>query len=251
MARELKLPDPVVERHGRFAVVREDRLVGGTKTRFLPTLIGDAEEVVFGGPFCGGAPLALAAVGRALGRRVTLFYARRASLHPRQRLARELGARLEFVSPGYMTVVQARARAYAAGVGALFLPLGFDRPEADSAFRGAILAAREAAGPVDEVWCASGSGMLLRNLARAFPELPCFGVTVGLASRWSEQQLPANASFRSCPWKFEQPCREPAPFDSCPNYDRKAWVRMLELARPSARCLFWNVLGDSSRQLRT
>ena len=48
----------VLEKHGRITVVRDDLLEGGSKLRFLPFLVQGAEEVVFGAPFCGGAPLA-------------------------------------------------------------------------------------------------------------------------------------------------------------------------------------------------
>ena len=37
-------------------VVRDDLLPGGTKTRFLPDVIGGAEEIVFGGPFWAAVP---------------------------------------------------------------------------------------------------------------------------------------------------------------------------------------------------
>src|SRR5262245_30319665 len=50
--------------------------------------------------------------GRESRQRITLFYARRAALHWRQQRAQALGARLEFVAPGYMSNVQAKARAY-------------------------------------------------------------------------------------------------------------------------------------------
>ena len=68
---------PVIERHGEIDVLRDDLIDGGTKARFLPFLINGAKEVVFGGPFCGGAPYTLAVLGRESGIKVTLFYAKR------------------------------------------------------------------------------------------------------------------------------------------------------------------------------
>lgn len=231
-----------VQRIDRFTVVREDLLEGGSKSRFLPFLIGDATELVFGGPFCGGAPLALSVIGREEGRKVTLFYAERAGLHPRQEAAIANGAQLKFVRPGYMTVVQKRAKDYAAAAGALFLPLGFDLPAAEEPFVEAMRRLRaRLAGPVDEVWAAAGSGMLVRCLALAFPEIAVHGVAVGLASRHEAQTMPGNVTLHDSGYRFQDQPPGLAPFPSCGHYDRKAWELAERLSR--GRVLFWNVLG--------
>lgn len=229
----------------RFApgitVVRDDLLEGGSKCRFLPFLVEGASEVVFGGPFCGGAPYALSVLGRYSGQRVTLFYAKRAVLHPRQQRAQQNGARLVFVSPGYMTNVQAKARTYAQEAGALFLPLGFDVPAAEDPFVAFMRKVRRKVGDPAEVWCCAGSGMLTRCLSRAFPASAVHAVTVGLESRHSAQEFGPNVTLHQCGYRFEQEAKTAAPFPSCGNYDRKAWEVMLREARGSV--LFWNVLG--------
>ena len=69
-------PKPIIEEHNRFLVVRDDLVPGGSKMRFLPYLVKDAKEVVFGGPFCGGAPYALSVWGGRTKTKVTLFYAK-------------------------------------------------------------------------------------------------------------------------------------------------------------------------------
>jgi hypothetical protein len=238
----MKQPPAILERHGKITVVRDDLLEGGSKTRFLPYLIDGAKEVVFGGPFCGGAPLALSVLGKQLGKRITLFYAARNQLHRRQILAQANGAKLIFVKPGYMTNVQAKARNYAAEQGALFLPLGFDVPQAEQPF----VAFMEQTGRLlgwtpDEVWCAAGSGMLARCLGRAFRDSAIKAVAVGLASRHEAQSMPSNVELVPCRWRFEQETRAMVSFPCCPNYDRKAWELAFTHAR--GRALFWNVLG--------
>src|SRR5215831_2443477 len=174
---------PVIERHNNITVVREDLVEGGSKIRFLPYLVGDAAEVVFGGPFCGGAPYALSVWGRRKGVQITLFYAARRDLHPLQLLAAANGAAIHQVPFGYMTNVQAKAKAYARERGALFLPLGFDIPEACGPYVGYMRTVRALVGKVPEVWCATGSGMLTRCLSEAFPDAEIHGVIVGLKSR--------------------------------------------------------------------
>lgn len=254
MAAKSNIPwwmaSPIIEPHGPALVVRDDLLAGGSKVRFLPHIVGDAREVVFGGPFCGGAPYALAVYGARTGRKITLFYAKRNDLHWRQRAAFRLGAQLFQVPAGRMTVVQKRARDYAAQAGALFLPLGFDIKNATDPFEQVMRDVRDQVGPMDEVWCATGSGMLARCLARAFPEAQVNGVVVGLRSRNQAQNFAPNVRLLDCPYDFGESCKSFAPFPSCLNYDAKAWEQMAQRSRGSAgRVLFWNVAGHQMQDL--
>ncbi len=188
------------------------------------------------------APVALSVLGKRLGIKVTLFYAARKALHANQALAAKNGATLRFCRPGYMTVVQARAREYAAEAGALMLPLGFDVPEAREPFGRFIADVRASVGDIDEVWCAMGSGMLARNLALGFPNSEIHAVPVGLASRHSEQDFPESVTLHPTRYRFEQESRlePPAGVSMSPNYERKAFEKFL--ARGPARpALFWNI----------
>jgi len=234
--------EPIIEDHGGVLVVRDDLLAGGSKVRFLPHIVGDHKELVYGGPYCGGAPYALAVYGERMGVKITLFYAKRRELHWRQKAAFRAGAQLFQVPAGRINVVQARARAYCAATGAHMLPLGFDIKGATVAFETVMRGVRQSVGHVDEVWCAMGSGMLARCLGRAFPDSRIFGVAVGLASRHGSQEFPPNVSVVDCPYDFAEPCKTAAPFPTCLNYEAKAWEQMIPRRRGSA--LFWNVLGD-------
>lgn len=233
--------DPIIEEHDDVIVIREDLCDGGSKIRFLPYLVEDAKEIVFGGPFCGGAPYALSVWGRRKGVKVTLFYAKRKELHERQKKAFENGATLYQVPFGYMTNVQAKARNYARDNGALFLPLGFDIPTACAPFVDYMKSVRQTVGKIDEVWCATGSGMLARCLSEAFPDATIHGVIVGLKSRNSKQEFRGNVVLHECRYDFADQCKAEVPFPSCGNYDRKAWE--LCMRHGSGKRLFWNVLG--------
>ena len=68
---------PIVMEHAAVLVVRDDLFPGGTKARFLPALFNGAEEVVYASPAEGGAQVAHARVARQLGKRATIFVARR------------------------------------------------------------------------------------------------------------------------------------------------------------------------------
>jgi threonine dehydratase len=123
--------------------------------------MSNASEVVYASPAEGGAQTALATVAAQLGKRATIFIARRAKPHPRTIHAARLGAKIVSVASGYLSVVQARAREYSTQTGARLIPFGADMPEAINA----IAAAARAIGiEPDEVWCASGSGVLAGDL---------------------------------------------------------------------------------------
>ncbi len=233
-----------LEEHEGIQVLREDLIPGGSKSRFVPELVKGAREIVFGGPFCGGAPVALSEVGRSLGIQVTIFYAQRKELVKYQRKVLENGARIIQVPHGYMSNVQAKARRYAEDAGAKFIPLGLDLPEAQAPFLAFMQYLRAQIGDPEEIWCATGSGMLARCLGMGFPFSRVFGVKVGLESRSSKQILPRNVQLLPCRYDFSQACKYPAPFPSSPFYDLKAW-EVLKASRPDPsgkRILFWNVL---------
>lgn len=235
-------PPTVIERHGDVFVVRDDLLRGGSKTRFVRYLIpASVHEVVYGAPFCGGAPVALAVEGALLNVAVTIFYARRTTWTARQQRVQREGALIMAVDPGYMTVVQSRAREYARDRDAHFLPLGFDLPEAEEPFVASIRASLNEVSP-PEIWCATGSGMLARCLGLAMPHATIRAVAVGLQSRWKAQRFPSNVCITPALQPFERKTNATAPFPCCGHYDRKAWAMCVAHAKPGA--LMWNVLGD-------
>lgn len=232
------LPPPTVIEHGGIHVVRDDLIGGGTKARYLLQLFDDADEVVYATPAEGGAQTALAWGARELGKKATLFVAKRKVPHPRALMAKALGATVWQVSPGYLTVVQARARAYCEATGALLAPFGVDMPEAIDAIADA---ARASGVRPDEVWCASGSGVLARGLAKAWPDARRHVVQVGRALSSGDV---AGATIHVSPYQFGQSCKDRPPFPSDPHYDGKAW----ELAKDrkgSGLVVMWNVTGPA------
>lgn len=235
----------IVTKHNGFSAVRDDLLDGGTKLRFLPYVVGDAEHIVFGAPFAGGAPVSLSVIGRETNKRITIFYAWRNELHPRMKRVQNNGAHIELVKHGYMNVVQKRARDYAQQSGALFLPLGFDTASAVQPFQSILETLNKQIGSPDEIWCAAGSGMLARNLAVAFPNSQINAVAVGLASRWTKQTLPSNCTIYEQPLPFGKALKVSSPFPLCLHYESKAFALMQKAiqAQPQRTRLFWNVLG--------
>lgn len=228
---------PIVIEHDGISVVRDDLFPGGTKARFLPILFDGTDEVVYASPAEGGAQTALATVAAGLGKRVTIFVAKRAQPHPRTLMAKRLGAKVMQVAPGYLAVVQARARAYCDRFGARLAPFGIDLPQAIETI---ATAARSTGLDPDEVWCASGSGVLARSLAMAWPKARRHVVQIG---RELQPGDVAGAMIHVYPRRFRQEGRIKPPFPSDPHYDAKAW----EIAKAGCEgdlVLFWNVTGS-------
>lgn len=229
-----ELEPPRVEEIDGLLVVRDDLVPGGSKTRFLLPLMRDVwpeREFVFGGPALGYAQIAMAVASRACGKRATYFVARRRELHPLTRKARSAGATIVEVDHGRLTVVQRRAKDYAAeDDDRRFLPLGFSLPEVH-----ARIAEEAAALDVDppEVWCVAGSGALTRGLQQAWPSARHVAVRIGMTPNVGQAEL------RLAPERFEDLATVLPPFPSSRWYDAKAWRFVREEAAPGA--LFWNV----------
>lgn len=227
------LPPPVVKKHGRFFVVRDDLLEGGTKRRVIQPLVAamDAQEFVYASPAYGYAQLALAVSARACGKRATIFTAKRKQPHRLTLAAHRAGAKVVMVPYGYLSNVQAKARAYSEKVGAVNVPFGVDTPESIAAIAGA---ARSIGISPEEVWTVSGSGTLSRGLQSAWPDASFHTVLIG-----AKGPNTGKAKVYRAPEKFEADARSKPPWPSSPNYDAKAWAFMKRAASDGA--LFWNV----------
>lgn len=227
------LPAPVIEQHAGVLVVRDDLLPGGTKMRALLPLMQAqaAAEFVYASPAQGYAQVALAHCARLLGRRATVFTAARKVPHPLTVAAVDAGAVVVPVPCGYLSVLQARARAYAAERGAHLVPFGAD----DAASLGAIAEVATATGlEPAEVWSVAGSGVLTRALQRAWPRARFVAVVVG-----REGCDTGRARRIVHPLPFERAAKVLPPFPSAVGYDAKAWEYIRAEAGPGA--LFWNV----------
>ena len=228
---------PVVMLHDGIHVVRDDLYPGGTKARYLGRLFDTSDEVVYASPPQGGAQTALAYVAADLGKRATIFIAKRAIPHPRSLMAKRLGAKVLQVRPGYLNVVQARARAYCVATGAALAPFGMNVPGAAEA----IAEAGRSTGLIpDEVWCASGSGVLARGLALAFPMAARHSVEVGRTLAPTDV---AGARIHHYHKPFDAEALHRPPFPSDLHYDAKAW-EVCKARHGRGIILMWNVTGQ-------
>lgn len=232
---------PQISMHDGVTVVRDDLYLGGTKARFLLPVLqrSDYKEFIYASPAQGGAQTALAQAALAAGKRATIFVAKRNDPHPRAKLAKKLKAKVVQVPHGYLNVVQAAAKAYAAKRKDRFLlPFGMD---SDLAVNDIAEAARSMQLSPDEVWCAAGSGTLARGLAQAWPDAKMFVVQVG---RELSRKDVGGAKIYVYDRGYDKHARTTPPFPSDPHYDAKAWEVCMK-HKGKGHVLFWNVTGPA------
>jgi hypothetical protein len=232
----LGAPEIVLQRVGTLQVVRDDLMPGGTKARAISVLFDmEHREYVYASPVQGYAQVALAHAAKAAGCSAHIFCAARRTWHARTKEAAALGASIDELRPGYLSQVQAQAKAYVAAFpDAKLLPFGLD----DEAFIEALAdvgrsVARRLQAPPPQVWTVAGSGVLSRALQRVWPEADFHAVQIGHGPNVG------RATLHRAPERFEDDAKLPPPFPSCSNYDAKAWRFIIEQAKPDA--LFWNV----------
>ncbi len=225
-----RLPDPVVQIIEGVTVVRDDLLQGGTKRRVIAPLLTGADEFVYASPAYGYAQVALAHTCTELGKQATIFTAKRQKLHARTLEAKRAGAKIVMVATGYLSNVQAKAKAYCLATGATLLPFGLDVP----LVRDGIAEVAKGLGlnPL-QVFTVAGSGTLTRALQMVWRDASFIAIQVGRTPEVGRARL------LIAPEKFEDDARVKPPFPSCSNYDAKAWRFIREYAKPGA--LFWNV----------
>tara|TARA_R110002051_G_scaffold72349_2_gene130758 strand:+ start:537 stop:1304 length:768 start_codon:yes stop_codon:yes gene_type:complete len=231
-------PDPIIEEHDGFLVVRDDFLAGGSKIRFADYLIrsnDDVKEWVYGSsPATGYAQISLGHLCKKYDKKAVVFMADRAveKRHRYQTEAISTGVDMRWVPNGMLTVTEKRAKDYVAENSKIrrLLPIGFDDPTVIASIVAVV-------GNIDispkEVWTVGSSGTLTRGLQLAWPDADFHCVTVGHKGDYG------RAKTYKCGIPFNKEAKVIPPFSSAPTYDAKAWEFMLDYASPGA--LFWNV----------
>ena len=232
------LPDPVVEEHEGFLVVRDDLIGGGSKMRFADYLIRSQPEIkewVYGSsPATGYAQISLAHLCTKYDKKAVIFMADRAveKRHSYQLQAIDAGGIMNWVPNGMLSVTEKRARDYVAEDPETrrLLPIGFDD---ESVLASIIRVSRNLSVIPTEVWTVGSSGTLTRGLQLAWPDAEFHCVRVGHSGSYGKAKLYMSK------YAFNKPTKVLPPFPSAPTYDAKAWEFMLDHASPGA--LFWNV----------
>jgi threonine dehydratase len=247
-----------IEDHYGITVLRDDLLVGGTKSVLMPSIDDDINitEFVYASPVYGGFQIALSAYCKTVNKKATIVCAKRNLKHPNTLKCIEYGANIIEVEYGYLSVVEKKARDYC-----------YEKPHIKKIVFGTkseetiqlisnrmtqVLQLLKKRGRYpDEIWCAVGSGTLISGIVKAVPEsITVIGVQVGAEFIPDEQNQ--NLMIVKYPKSFEKESNLIIDFPSMPNYDLKAFEMCLEYynkyyndkncKHTKKNILFWNVL---------
>ncbi len=262
--QNMTLLKPQVTQHEGIWVVRDDLLPGGTKSRFISKLFQAHDEIVYPSSTWGGAQVALAYCAKLMGKKATIFVPKREQLHPRTLDAIQIAGgdpngfkpvekgqrsldtphlKVIQVPMGFLNVLKARAQQYVNRFkNAYYLDVGANVKLVEDEIAKIAHRIETKFGPFHEVWCAVGSGVLLRGLQKGFQHnnTQFFGVQVGM-----DVENLKDVNLIRYPKKLDKAIQGSAPFPSCPHYDLKAWKTCVEQHGPG-KILFWNVMGPPS-----
>lgn len=227
-----------IDNYNGIKVLRDDLLIGGTKSVLMPTIIGDKSEYVYASPVYGGFQIALSAYCNSVGKKATIFCAKRNKLHENTMRCIAYGANVIQVPFGYLAVVEKASRDYCNETGAVKLSFG-----ANTEINKAIIKERvrdvicKLGGEPKEIWCAIGSGTLVESIIDATDTAIIYGVQVGMKYEGYNPRL----KIIKYPKSFDKISKFQCPFPSTPNYDLKAYEMCVKM-RNSNDVLFWNVM---------
>lgn len=235
--------DITIEQHNGIHVLRDDLLSGGTKSILADYIIQqhiEKDQFVYASPAVGGFQVALSIYCNHYDKQAIIFSAKRKKPHHHTALCKELGATIAEVSPGYLSLVQHRAKQYCN-----------DNPQAHYIDFGAYsetniyllsnrckMVVEKLGKEPDEIWVAVGSGTLLRSILKATTTSRIYGVLVGADFHIDDERV----TLIRHPRPFEYESKFETPFPSNANYDRKAFEMMMQ-SRRNGSVLFWNVMG--------
>lgn len=234
----------VIETYNGINVLRDDLLPGGTKSVILPSILDRGKSCyVYASPVYGGMQIALAAYCRSIGKQAVIFCAKRKEPHPNSLRAKAEGGVVYQVPYGYLSHTQKKAREYARDNSGQLIEFGGNYPAAIKAIsdRMRMVSARLGREP-DTVYCAAGSGTLLRGIISGTVTTRIIAVQVGAeVGNQVGSPLPERVTIKKYHKPFEKESTIKAPFPSCANYDLKGWEYCIR-DKPGGMVLFWNVL---------
>lgn len=232
-----------IENHYGIYVVRDDLLIGGTKSILMNHIDKpNITEFVYASPVYGGFQIALSAYCKSIGKKATIFCAKRINKHVNTLKCIDYGANIIEVPFGYLSVVEKKAREYCLDKKNVEkIVFGANSDENKKIISNRVKQVLEQIKP-DQIWCAIGSGTLISSILMSVDDsIKVFGVQVG-AEFIPDKEYP-NLTIFKYPKSFDKESKILIDFPSTPNYDKKAFEICLKCNIDTDKTiLFWNVL---------
>jgi len=234
----------IIENHYGINILRDDLLIGGTKSILMPTIVNDDfDEYVYASPVYGGFQIALSAYCKSVNKKATIFCAKRKIKHTNTLKCELLGATIIEVPYGYLNVVEKKTRDYCADkLKTKKIIFGVNTTESKLLIADRVKNVINKMETIpDEIWCAVGSGTLISGILQGVPNnIKVIGVQVG--GKYNINENYSNLEILKYPKPFEYESKLKINFPSTPNYDLKALELCLKHNTNKKNILFWNVL---------
>jgi hypothetical protein len=230
-----------IESHNGIFVLRDDKLEGGTKSLLMPYILNpDYDEYIYASPVYGAFQIALSIYCKKIGKKATIFCAKRKEKHPNTIRCIEEGANVIEVPHGYLNVVESKAKDYLyTHKNVQKLPFGANTDICKDLISKRMLAISGKIYEPDEIWCAIGSGTLIEGILKGTDKAIVHGVQVGQEYK----EIHPRLIVHKYPKPFDKESKYPQSFQSMKNYDLKAWEFCNKIAgnKELKDILFWNV----------
>ncbi len=230
-----------IEKHNNFYVLRDDLLLGGTKSRFIEKLLNKEKDgYVYASPVYGGFQIALAGVCKKINKQAVIFCAKRKEPHTNSLKVKKLGGLVYQVPYGYLSNVQKKAKDFIANNrNYQILKFGANYQVAIDEIALTMQAVtRKLKFEPENIWCAYGSGTLTKGIIKGTQKSIVKAVQVGKECDFKHPRL----QIYKYPKPFDYLSKYKKSFDSCENYDLKAWEMCNKIEKNRNATLFWNVL---------
>lgn len=204
----------------RALLLSDSKLVGGVKERVLRRYLPSRpeEEFVYISAPNGYAQVALARVGKQLGKKVTIFSM---FMSPETKEVMKNGGRVIFVRGG-MREMYDEAEKYMASKKSIYeVPFGADHPEIKRIFVEELKSALKGTREPRRLWLVSGSGFTLSIFQEIWPNTKYMIVQVGRSI--PKSLVRKQDTLFISPYKFLKETRVKPPYSSPPTYDAKLW----------------------------
>ena len=214
-----------LEKHNNITVLRDDLLIGGSKSILMPSIVNNHFEYVYASPVYGGFQIALSAYCQKVGKKATIFCAKRKIKHENTLKCIKYGANLIEVPYGYLTVIEKRSRDYCNETGAKKIVFGANSIENKLLLSNRMQQIiRELGREPQEIWCAIGSGTLVQSILMGTKTAKIYGVQVGAEYKSSLfNQFDERLTVLKYHKSFDKSSNYKCDFNSTKNYDLKAF----------------------------
>lgn len=221
----------------KITILRDDKLIGGTKSRFIKELLDlNKKGFIYCSLGYGAFQIALSEICRELKKECIIFTPDKKIKDPNTIEIMNNGAKVIFVPYGYMSVLNKRAKEFNKDNEYQILSFGGECEIAINRISETMKEIiKELQGEPDNIYCSVGSGTLLKGILKGTSKAIIHGIVVGKEFNINHERV----RLRKYPKDFKYESKLNIEFKSNKNYDRKAFEYVLSDNLDNV--LFWNV----------